>query len=673
MMERSNLMRLFASVALVGLAGTLFASDVKDHAPLATSLLENVMARAFQGSKVRIQEGLRGTTTTLVLEGREGVEAEKVEVSHELSVDLADGAKALVISASMADRLRKAHEAIDHQRYIQRQETAYLMIVVEAEGGQVDVHRMCAADTDEVSGFYGEYEELAMLGPNRKQVGVSYTSCFQDEDTMGMRKRRIIYDLPSGRQIFCAIIGDASTAVSDRGQKWILSYHKSSKSVAKGIHRVKEGSNEAEIYEFNGTAFVFDRTESTLAETPLTFRNLGEYYRKLMEWRGRPVEKKDAFSKELISMAGDVVFDGLKDEELTKIVKAAYPKSRRIEIVERIMEPSRWGDVTNWTGEVEFRLEDANSPAQRLYLVWPARCVLTNGATTLSGLILPNRTGYRAYQEFSREHAKKKVTTEAAFACVKIDPQGGETGYRDVLADGVYGIRELVSGSRSRIQFVPGQGLFREVITRMLKAGNLPADAETALIEEARIHIYELVNQKLVFQIPYWGTCGGTNFFTAGGEPQWKDVDGDHVVELIIKDSERSAHIYKWQQDTYAYWKHGNIEPDPKPYRPSGLNPPVKVTIVVKDEDGLPVDACDIKGEITTKHQNVLELFKEPKVQYAPVVKTTDANGRAVLESKAFSITLEISKSGYTSQKVRLRPFAEPIPDVLNITLRKAP
>jgi len=666
-------MKIMCIVAFAFIADMLFASVSDNRAPVATSVVERAVLQAFRASRVRIQVGPQSARTTLVLDGQAGVESEKVAVSQAISVDLTAGTRAIAFSVSMLDRLERLSKAIDHQQYTQHQETAYFLLAVEKQDGELDVYRMCAAEPSEVSGFYGDYEEMAILGSNRQQVGVSYTSCFQDEDTMGARKRRIIYDLPSGREIFNVIIADYSMALSGRGRKWLLSYHKYPKVAANEIHRREEGSDETEVYQFDGTAFVFGRKESTSVKTPQILQDISESYRKQMKWNGLPLQSiHGAASEGLRLTENNVEFDDLSDDELTKIVKAAYPDAPRVELVRRIEEVSRWGDATNWTGEVEFMLEDVNAQKQRCYLVWPARCVLTNGVALLSGLILPNQKGIKHYRDVSDRRAAKKETTQALFACIRVDPQGGGTRYRDIVADGVYGITDSIGG-RTGFHCEPSEGLFREVLTRTLRAAKPHAGGASVLIEEGWIHVYELLDQKLVLRIPCWATYGGTNVFATGGNPEWQDVDGDQKAELIVKDAETSGYIYKWQQGAYVYSSYGEIQPAPKQYRPSSLNPYIKVTIVVKDERGLPVNACDIRGEITTKHENIVAVFREPRIRYTPLLTRTDTNGKALLETRGFTITLEVSRSGYTTQRMKLRPFAEPVPDVLNITLRKTP
>lgn len=658
-------------LGIVTLALILLAEAINGQTvPPNDTILQSALRKAFPGYSARIPEERHGKPTTVVLERGQGNKSENAEVSQVLSVKLVDGINILAFAVNMTDRLIAKREAIDRQQYGNHETTAFLLLAIQTRDEPLDVRKTCAAVSNEVSGSYAGCESLAILGPNRKQLGVTYISYFQDEDLIGMRKTKIIYDLPSAREIFSAVVGVASSAASGLKREWSLSYHKSPNSAAMQIHRVREGSDEIEVYEFDGTAFVMSGTEHTSPNISASYKDLAESYRRGMEWRGTPARTKDASSTQQILMTKAVIFDELRNEELMKIVKAAYPESRRISLIGKKMKPSRWGDQTNWTGEVEFKLENADSSSKECFLVWPARSVLTNGVVLLSGLVLPNQRGAKQYKETSSKRMARKETAEAVFACVKIDSRGSETDYRDVVAHGVYGVDETL-GSRSGFRIEPGEGLFRELAVRVMSAGKSPTDTDTVPIEEDWIHIYELTDQRLVLRVAYRVMCGSTNVFTVGGNPQWKDIDGDGVVEVILKDAEDSAYIYKWEQGTYAYWMHGKIEPDAEPHGPNGLNPSVKLEILVKDAGGTPLAGCEITVEITSKHQNVLDLYKEPMVKHTPLVLTTDSKGSALLNTKAFIITLAVAKPGYAQEKMRLRPFAEPIPNVLNITLRK--
>ncbi len=414
------------------------------------------------------------------------------------------------------------------------------------------------------------------------------------------------------------------------------------------------------------------RTDKALTTVDGPVRSLTEWYKKQMEWEGVP-SGESVFEREPIGMVGEPAFKGVDDGELMRLMKAAYPASAQIDLVQRRMLPSRYGDRTNWTGEVEFRLTDAASQARKVFLNWPVRCVLTNGSTILSGLVLPGLNGYGDYLRASEERIIKKETTESIFAIAGLDAGGKEVEFRDSVANDVYRITDDTGPIGTGFHFEPHQGLFRRVETREMRVQKMPADGEGAVVEEGWTRIYDLAARSLVLKVPMWFATRGAKPVSMGKEVQWRDVDGDEAAEVIIKDSDDSAYIYKWRGGTYAYWKHDSIPPDPKPYNPGAVNPRVRVTIVVKDVAGRPVEGCEIGASITTKHPNVLKLWDEPKAKDSWVLMKTDANGQAALDERASSVMLKFAKKGYASKEVLLRAYAEPIPDVLPVTLDATP
>jgi hypothetical protein len=372
---------------------------------------------------------------------------------------------------------------------------------------------------------------------------------------------------------------------------------------------------------------------------------------------------------EQICMSGPEVYDEMTDGELEKLMRAAYPESSRITLVERKRHTARWrGTETFWTGEVEFRCDNTTSSNVTRYLVWPARAVLTNGVVLLSGLILPNEGGIEPYRTSSAERIAKKETIEAVFATVKIVPGSGETSYRDVVVKDAYAARDEAGGRGTSFHVESREGLFRVVATRALRAGS-----DGALIEEVRLHVYELVNQEVVLAIPASARRGEDIIFRiATVRPEWRDLDDDHVAELILKDSENGGFVYKWQQGVYVFSTHGKIKPAPKKYEPEA-NPFVRIPIVVKDQFGAPVAGCEISGYSNVEHMNILAPYKEPKRTNTSFSLKTDAAGGALFEGKARCIYFNLKKSGYTDQKAQVFPGWEPPPEILSITMRKVP
>jgi len=210
-------------------------------------------------------------------------------------------------------------------------------------------------------------------------------------------------------------------------------------------------------------------------------------------------------------------------------------------------------------------------------------------------------------------------------------------------------------------------------MTHVVKPGMTPGDETVKPLKEIWCHIYELSCPRLVFRAPFGAASGDRQVFKIGSELKWRDEDGDGVAELLLHDDKWNGYTYKWQEGTYAFWKRGAIPPDPPPYEPKGLNPPIQTTIVVRDEAGMPLAGCEVDAEITTKHQSILNLYAEDRAQYSNQKLVTDAQGKARLKCRAFTVMLEVRCPGYAPQQTKLKPYAEPVPETVTFTLVKNP
>lgn len=542
-MRSKGIGSVVSAAVVFAAVGACILSDVgAQEAGMRQSTVAQAISAAFPGSTVRIAEGQPDKAAIAVMEPRPGAGPEKLEVSTVMACDVSAGTNLVLLSVRMLDRAEKIRESIDRREYGPHEETGCLLMLLEGRNGELDVRRLSASGSNEVAVSYGECEELAILGPTRKQVAVTYAAAFQKEDDMGGRQTRTIYDIPTGRELFKATVGYASTSASKKGQQWLLSYHDVPNQPAKDIHLSKKGEAETDVYTFDGTAFVFSRREPAVREKAKTVPSGEESYRQLMEWKGGAAATNEPPTTNALRNVR-IEFRECSDAELTALVEAAYPTSRRIEIVERLMSVNRYRDATNWTGEVEVAVEDASSQVARCYLSWPARCVLTNGVTLLSGLVLPDQISAACYSGACDERRAKNETTKAVFVSVKLDGQGRKTAYCDVVADGVYGVRDFLPGKGS-IRAVPGQGIFRTTVTRALGPRGCSGVDAAGLVEETWTRIYELNEPRLVFEVPRDASLDGTSVFTVVPVLQWRDVDADRVDELIIKDAKSPGYMY---------------------------------------------------------------------------------------------------------------------------------
>ena len=632
--------------------------------------IREVMKEAFSEVKPLGKRFSYGYTwgEYFMAKGPEDKQVEKYGVTREMHGTLDSGIDFIILAAYNVSLRKRAEENIDNSIFPSYPTNMYVIIGTKKpkEDWKASVHSEHIKG--EVRGMFGPERGrlVSLLSGKKVQLECLYSAYTQDEEKIGRHVYKKIYDIPSGKKIFSALILQVYNFDKDTLRSWKFSFIRQDKAPSV-ITRQEEGKREIEYYTYNGETYTFDRIETSAEKKPELLGSRRDYYEKMLR-NPEYEEPEGTFQVDVIPGVAKIERYHITEKENLMAVKAAYPEA---------------DIIRHKKNRLYTVIKDGKE--QTVFLKNADKVILKDGRKIITGLVFSEKIISQGYRKILFENANKRKYIQGYYVVVTKKKKSDLMVYKHTLTkNNIY-----YHGSQHPIIRVPQEGIFQ-----ILKNTEYKSEGENIVLSEGYILCYEITRPRLVLKVPTTvkkiieGKKLSDRVFDGPANYKWIDKDFDNNAEFVLYDKVKIRFIYrsedkilpvflyKYQNGVFKYWKHGAIDIEENKnkkdkYVPEAISPNIEAEVHVVDKYGDGIKGVEVAFELVRWNINILRMNEEPSKVIVAKRKSTDEKGYAKAKGRCTKITVTINREGYERYQKSYDLLKEPLPDVIEVKLKK--